>query len=227
MIDWKKKNRRREYGFLLSIFIIPVLAFLLFWVYVNFQSILNAFRIEKRGELIWSFANWKNFWLDLTSPSPMTDMKTILRNTLIFFGTNMFIILPLSLAFSYFLFKKIKLYKFFRIIFFAPSIISAAVIATLYKFMLNPSLGGVLSKILSIFNDGQEVNYLVVEGKALIAVVGYCIWTGLSVNIVLFNGAMERVPKEIIDYYAQYEFSNYSNIANKLNEWVRREQIQK
>ena len=29
------------------------------------------------------------------------------------------------------------------------------------------------------------------------------------------------VPKKIIDYYAQYEFSNYCRIANILNEWVK------
>ena len=199
MVNWKKKRKINEIGFLISVFAIPVAAFLLFWVYVNFQSILNAFRIEKRGEIIWSLNNWKNFWLDLTEPSPMTDMKLILKNTLIFFSTNMFVIIPISLIFSYFLFKKIKCYKIFRIVFFAPSIISAAVLATLYKFMLNPSIGGFLSKFLSLFNNGEEINYLVTDGKALKAVVAYCIWTGLSVDIVLFNGAMERVPKTIIE----------------------------
>ena len=37
------------------------------------------------------------------------------------------------------------------------------------------------------------------ERYAMTAVVAYCIWTGLSVNLVLFNGAMERVPIEIIE----------------------------
>lgn len=193
------KEEMQKHIFLFSIFLIPMAAFLVFWLYVNLQSILNAFRIETGGNVVWSFINWKYFWEDLTRSGAMVDMSLILRNTLIFFFTNVGVILPISFIFSYFLYKKIAGYKFYRVIFFAPNLISAAVLALLYKFMLNPSLGGTVTKLYTLLTGQASPNFLIDERYAMTAVVIYCIWTGLSVNLVLFNGAMERVPTEIIE----------------------------
>lgn len=193
------KEELQKHLFLFTIFLIPMAAFFVFWLYVNLQSILNAFRVESNGEVVWSFINWKYFWEDLTRSGSMVDMALILRNTLIFFFTNVGVILPISFIFSYFLYKKIAGYKFFRVVFFAPNLISAAVLALLYKFMLNPSLGGTITKLYTLFTGQASPNFLMDERYAMTAVVAYCIWTGLSVNLVLFNGAMERVPTEIIE----------------------------
>ena len=195
----KLRNALSKYIFLVAIYAIPIAGFAVFWVYVNIQSILNAFRLEVQGELQWSFRNWQYFWQDLTGESTFVNMPQILRNTLIFFGTNIAIILPLSFLFSYFLFKKVCGYKFFRVIFFAPNIISAAVLATLFKFMVNPSLDGIITQLYTLITNKPSPNFLMDERYALTAVVYYCIWTGFSVNLVLFNGAMERVPKDVLE----------------------------
>ena len=176
----KLRNALSKYIFLVAIYAIPIAGFAVFWVYVNIQSILNAFRLEVQGELQWSFRNWQYFWQDLT-------------------GESTFVILPLSFLFSYFLFKKVCGYKFFRVIFFAPNIISAAVLATLFKFMVNPSLDGIITQLYTLITNKPSPNFLMDERYALTAVVCYCIWTGFSVNLVLFNGAMERVPKDVLE----------------------------
>ncbi len=195
----KLKREGGKYLFLFAMLIIPLVSFCIFWVYVNFQSILNAFRLEIRGEIVWSFANWKVFFDDLTSSNGYANMPMLLRNTMLYFGVNMVIILPISFFLSYFLFKKIVCYKFFRVVFFLPNIISAAVLATLYKFMLNPSLGGIVPTLISSITGSDPQNYLLSDDYAIIAVLAYCIWTGFSVNMILFNGAMGRVPKEVLE----------------------------
>ena len=198
VIKFNKEKMRKNF-FLFTVFLIPMAAFFVFWLYVNLQSILNAFRVESGGKLVWSFINWKYFWQELTKGGAMVDMSLILWNTLIFFFTNVGVILPISYVFSYFLFKKIAGHKVYRVIFFAPDLISAAVLATLYKFMMNPSIGGTITEIYTFITGKNSPNFLMTEKYALRAVVAYCIWTGLSVNLVLFNGAMERVPKEVIE----------------------------
>lgn len=199
LIKKMNKDNLQKHFFLFTVFLIPMVAFAVFWVYVNVQSILNAFRVESGGEVVWSLINWKFFWQDLTQSGSMVDMALILRNTLIFFFTNVGLILPISFVFSYFLFKKIVGYKIFRVIFFAPNLISAAVLASLYKFMLNPSLGGTITKLYTLITGKVSPNFLITEQYALTFVVLYCVWTGLSVNLVLFNGAMERIPSEVIE----------------------------
>lgn len=196
------KKRKIDYGkylFLLAMLAIPIISFCVFWVYVNFQSILNAFRLEIRGEVVWSFANWKVFFQDLTSSNGYANMPLLLRNTMLYFGINMVVIFPISFFLAYFLFKKIFGYKFFRVIFFLPNIISAAVLATLYKFMLNPSLGGIVPTLISAITGAEPQNYLISDQYAIVAVLVYCVWTGFSVNMILFNGAMGRVPREVIE----------------------------
>ena len=195
----KLKREGGKYIFLLSMLAVPLISFCVFWVYVNFQSILNAFRIEIRGEIVWSFANWKVFLQDLTQPNGYANMPMLLRNTMLYFSVNMVIIFPISFFLAYFLFKKIFGYKFFRVVFFLPNIISAAVLATLYKFMLNPSLGGIVPTLISKLTGSAPQNYLISDDYAIVAVLIYCIWTGFSVNMILFNGAMGRVPKEVME----------------------------
>ena len=191
--DWQK------HLFVFSIFLIPTIMFLVFWLYVNIQSVLNAFRLEIGGELTWSLRNWKYFWQDLTTSNGLVNMGEIIRNTLLYFFINIGVILPLSFVFSYFLYKQIKGYKFYRVIFFAPNLISAAVLATLYKFMLNPSIEGIVPQIYTLLTGMPSPNFLMDERYALGAVLIYCLWTGFSVNLVMFNGAMERVPQEVIE----------------------------
>lgn len=195
----KGNKTLNKYIFLIVMLAIPLANFLVFWVYVNFQSILNAFRIDVRGDIIYSFANWRLFFKDLTMSGGIANLPLLLKNTLIFFFFNMLIIFPLSFLMSYFLFKKIAGYKLYRVVFFLPSIISAAVLATLYKFMLNPSLGGIVTKFYTLFTGLESPNFLMTDEHAMTAVLMYCLWTGFSVNLVLFNGAMGRIPRQIIE----------------------------
>lgn len=194
-----KQEDLQKHIFVFSVFLIPTVSFVVFWLVVNIQSVLNAFRLEIGGELQWSFRNWQYFWRDLTTSSGLVDMGMIIRNTLLYFFINVGVILPLSFVFSYFLYKQIAGYKFYRIIFFAPNLISAAVLATLYKFMLNPSIEGIVPQIYMLFTGLPSPNFLMDERYALGAVLVYCLWTGFSVNLVMFNGAMERIPQEVIE----------------------------
>lgn len=197
----KKKKSPLEKGktvFLIVFLTIPVINFLVFWLYVNFESFLNAFRIEVYGDVVFSFDNWVYFWEEISGKNPFSTTPMLFRNTLKFFSLNLFAILPLSFFFSYFLYKKIRFYKYYRLIFFLPNIISAAVLATLYKFILNPSLGGIVPTIVELFG-GEPINYLIDERYAMNAVLVYCLWTGFSVNMIIFNGAMGRVPYEVME----------------------------
>ena len=46
-----KKKKTEERLFILSFMIVPVISFLVFYVYVNFNSILMAFQLPEKGEL--------------------------------------------------------------------------------------------------------------------------------------------------------------------------------
>ena len=53
--------------FLITIFAIPILNFLIFWVYLNFSSITLAFQnVTAEGKVVWSLDNYKALFTFMT-----------------------------------------------------------------------------------------------------------------------------------------------------------------
>ncbi len=192
----KSKMTLKRKLFIIGMVSVPVLSFLVFYVYVNFNSILMAFQQLKNGEVIYSFKNFEMLFNEFANP--FSVMKESVINTLIFFSVNLFIMIPLTSVLSYFLYKKILFYKFFRVVFFLPSIISAVVLTMLYRYILSVD-GPIVALLVNIFNLPVKPEIFADSRYALTAIIIYGIWTGFGSNMILFNGAMSRIPEEIIE----------------------------
>ena len=118
-VNWKK------YAFVYGMIAFPIVQFAIFYIWVNFNSIIIAFQefdgyMEAGGEkYIWSLQNFKNFFLEWKLPN--SEVIIGLKNTLKYFIVNLVFLLPACFLISYFLYKKIAGYKAFRVIFFLPS----------------------------------------------------------------------------------------------------------
>ena len=187
-----KKSKLVEYGFVLMMTIVPFVYFLIFYVYVNFNSIKMAFEDEITGTFTLRY--FEIFWGELNSPTSVISESLI--NTLKFFVLDNIIIFPLSLFFSYLLYKKIAGYKYFRIIFFLPSIISAVVLTTLYRYILNGPISEIMAKMLNMETPPLLLNS---EKYALSSIMFYKIWLGIGMNMVIHSGTLSRIPGEIVD----------------------------
>lgn len=191
----KKTNKKRQQTmFLIIILAIPMLNWLVFWLYVNISSFVLAFQ-DPRGN--WDLINFTLLWDELTSPYGNT-IGMALKNTLKYFLSNVFIIFPLSFVISYFIYKRILCYKFFRIIYFLPAIVSGVALTTVYSNMILPQspLAAFLMKMgVNVPPEGFLMN----PKTATSAIIVYCIWTGFSSNTILMSGAMARVPVEILE----------------------------
>ena len=192
-----RKMRIRRTIFICGMLSIAVLNFLVFWLYVNFNSILMAFQQQTSKGLIWTFNNFTRFFREVR----MSDFEIGLgiKNSVLLYVVVNFFTLPLSLLFAYYLYKKVPLAGFFRVIFFLPSIISAAVLVTVFKYIVMPS--GPLNEFLSIIT-GREiyVEWVVDEKYSMFTILFYCVWTGFGGNIVLLTGAIYRIPEDVMEY---------------------------
>lgn len=187
-----KKSKIKKRIFICLMLAYPVLHFLIFWLYVNFNSILLAFKDINTQE--YTLYNFQKLFTDLANPENISRYSIF--NTIWFFITGNFIGLPLSLVFSYFMFKKVYLSKFFRVVFFLPSIISAVVLTTLYGYLLKSN--GPVNLMLSYINI-SPVEFLTSEGTILKSILFYTIWSGLGFNIILISGAISRIPVDIFE----------------------------
>lgn len=172
----------------------PLLQFSLFWVYVNYQSILLAFKLEQNGEVFITLENFRRFFIELKATSGL--MTKLIGNSLSFFPVSVFITLPLSFVFSYFLFKKVPGSSVYRVIFYLPSIISAVALTMLFRYIVSPSGPlSVLEKALKI----EPIDFLGTPRYAMKTVLFYTVWTGFGYNIVLLSSSMGRIPKELFE----------------------------
>ena len=108
----------KKYGFVVSMLIIPIISWLVFWLYSNIDMILLAFK-DVSGHF--TTQNFVSFWNELTAPGG--EIGISLRNTFLYFGLNILLVLPLSTLVAYFIFKKIFAHKVIRVLIFLPSIV--------------------------------------------------------------------------------------------------------
>lgn len=183
------KTTVSKYIFVVSMLILPIVSWLFFWLYTNIDMILLAFR-DLDG--MFTTANFKSFWIELTAPKG--EIGISLRNTLMYFGMNVLLTLPMSVVVAYFIFKKITGYKWIRVLLFLPSIVPAMVMITAFKETIKP-WGPLASLGITIRDSGLLAD----PTTATTTIMFYCFWTGISGSMLLMNGAMTRIPTEVFE----------------------------
>ena len=97
----KKKVKLRKNLFVLSIIILPLINFIVFYVIQNTGAFLMAFQKKKIDILTnepvtyWSFDNYVMIWEEFTQSNRGSELYIALRNTFKFFALGI-IMLPIS-----------------------------------------------------------------------------------------------------------------------------------
>lgn len=193
------KRKIREYLFVFGMLLLPIIQFCIFYIWINGNSIVMAFQEfdgynDNGGELYkWSLYNFQRFFNEWNNPTSVVVQA--LKNTFRYFIAGLCMV-PVSFFVAYFLYKKVWGYKFFRVLFFLPSIISAVLFVTTYKQLI--SYGGPIDAVLSLF--GIRIPPLLTDEKtATGTIIAYTIWTGLGINMILYQSAMSRIPQEVME----------------------------
>lgn len=190
-----KGKRVRKSLFITGMLLIPALNWIVFWLFVNIQSFALAFQ-DARTENF-SFGNFIEVWNLITTPIN-NELGVSILNTLKYFATSVFAIMPLCLIVSYFFYKRIFGYKAFRVIFYLPAIISSVVMVTAYSEFVNPT--GPLGAIQKAFGvTPNPVSPLSRDETATKTILIYCILVGMTTNVLLFTSGMSRIPIEVIE----------------------------
>lgn len=188
-----KRQYKGQYTIIIPVIVIATLAWLVFWLIPNFGTFFYAFQ-DMNGN--WTFDNFREMWRSLTTGGG--SLAISFKNTFTFFFLGVFVDLPLTLIVVYFCFKKIAGYKFFRIIFYLPAIISSVALTGVFKSFIatNGPLGKICESIgIYLPNEGL----LGTVETAIDTIVAYHIWTCVSSGLLLLSGTMGRIPVEILE----------------------------
>ncbi len=188
-------KKTKDYIFVALMLLIPVVHFIIFWVIVNFNSILLAFqRLDvNTGELYFTVKNFQAVFNAFKSD----ELKVALINTLLTSGFSIFFLLPWGFFITYFLYKKIPLTGVWRLFLFLPSILPAIFFTSVFKYAIYPQ--GPIGKLWELcFNKEIPTFFLEVDyGKW--AILGYFFWTNFAGQFILFMGAMARIPTQLLE----------------------------
>lgn len=195
----KKKKRHSKSAvraelFAWGVILIPLIYLIINWVFINGQTLVLAFKDDLDG---WGFTNFEKVWRGFTDPYEADNLLKVVLNTLLFWGCNEFIGVPISLLISYFIYKKTMGHKVFRVIFFLPSILPQMVLVTAFAQIIAP--GGIVESIVKVFGIKLPVEGLLhTEATAKATLVIYSLLTTACGNI-LFYSTMSRIPPELVE----------------------------
>ena len=188
----RKPSSKLQHGsnvFYAALMAFPVLQFLIFYIVVNVGSFAYAFKDQEvlaSGEIIWRFTfdNLTNWF----KGSNWQSLKGMTGKSLLYYGINLGVSIPLGLLFAYYVFKKMPASRFFRVMLFLPSIIPVAAFALTYKIILND-----VAPVL--FND-INVSF---DAKPLLYVIFYNVYVSFGASVLMYANKMFDIPPELIE----------------------------
>jgi multiple sugar transport system permease protein len=143
------------------------------------------------------FVGFNNFVEVLTDKSFLVAVK----NTMIFVGGSVIVHMILGLTFAILLNSKYlgaKTKAIFRVIFALPWMFTAAVIAVLWKMLLNPN--GVINFLLVEFNlTGEQVEWLASRDFALFSVTMINIWAGYPFFLISILAGLQGIQSDLYE----------------------------
>jgi len=143
------------------------------------------------------FAGFANYTKVLTD----ADFLAAIKNTAIFISVSTAAHLVLGLAFAMMLNTQLLsgvTKAVFRIVYILPWLFTIAVIAVIWRLLLDPS--GVVNYVLHTLGMIQQgVNWLGDPGKALWAVTFINIWSGYPFFMISLLAGLQGIPKDLYE----------------------------
>jgi len=194
-----KGRKRKKIIFYSLMMAWPVAQFAVFYLGVNVNSILLAFK-EYRYAIdgatvtgyIWSgFKNFTDSWLTLTGP----DLRMAYKISLLAFAVSVFVAMPVCLFCAYFVYKKQVGHGFFKVALFVPSVIPSLVMTMIFLYFVEDAIPGFSRQVLQREMKGLLWNLDTSLGTLLF----YSVWGGFGTTMLMYLGAMNSIDDSVIE----------------------------
>ncbi|MBR7111236.1 MAG: sugar ABC transporter permease [Clostridia bacterium] len=190
----KKIGAKNETIFLVSILAYPMLLFAIFYLGVNFNSILLAFQ-KIDVDYNYHFAGFENFAKVFADLAGDATLRMAVGNSIKIFFLTLGIGMPLEILFSFYLFKKNMAHKTIRFMVMLPSIVSGMIMCLIFKRFVEQALPNMMTLLF-----GTEIpNLLSNKDTVFGTVVFYMLWTGFSSSLILYPNAMNGINNSVIE----------------------------
>ena len=207
---FKPKNKKAISGgnvFYASIVALPLLQFIVFYDNSTGKAVIG-----------FTFDNFAYFFDKIV----FDDLWLCIKNSLLYLALNIVICIPVSLLFSYYIYKKFLLSELFKVILFLPSIVCSTAMVIFYKYFVNQGLASLLggSVIGPVYNEKQQ-GVLANEIKTFINVIIPQIWGTIVSIIVIFLAWFATNQAYLFTFYGFNANRQYQTIGYYLFNMVQ------
>ncbi len=196
----RKKKGLLFYSLMIAL---PILQFCIFYIGVNFNSILlafseHAYHQDGGGYTSYFTAGFDNFAKAFDMLKAI-DGWELFTNSLLMIVCELGISLPLAVIFSFYVYKKYHGSKLFKVVLFMPQIVSVMVFSILFKYISNDVVTEFAIKAgNAVLADGgflNNPNKLI----SLATIIFYNIWISFGVNVVMITGSMSSINPSLVE----------------------------
>lgn len=139
-------------------------------------------------------------WVGLANFMKLVQDPTFIKSI---FNTAKFVIwiipvqLGLALGMALIVNKPRKGNMFYKVAFFAPVVMSLAVISILWLYLLNPN-NGLLNAMLNKIGLASQP-FLTSPKQAMYAIIMVSAWQGAGYQMLLFLGGLQNIPRDVYE----------------------------
>lgn len=175
--------------FYVALMALPVLQFAIFYFYVNFDSFALAFQKWDPIKLRYTWDGLNNF-KEIFSKEEFSKYVQLAGRSALFGCVSVFVLTPLALIFSYYIYKKKKMSGLFSTLLYLPNIISGAVVSFIFVIFLDR---GVPIIVEALFKT--EIGPIFKGDGVFWSAFFFSFWFSFGTNVLMYTGAMKKIPE--------------------------------
>ncbi len=192
---------KKDFPFVALLLAWPVAQILVFWVFINIQSIFMAFTDTTGNLSLQSIERLFTYIANGEDHMGMDIMGLLGKSAFIWFIMNVVLWAP-NIITSYMLTRHTFGSKVFRIIYHVPGLVGGVVISTIFKelYAADSTMINLLESLGMEFPKKVQINGLLGhESTAFTTLMVQNIIMGLSGGGMILGGTFMRIPQEVLE----------------------------
>ena len=193
-------RKQRRMVFYTLMFALPILQFLLFYLYVNFNSVVMAFQDKVEIEPIGYATSFT--WDHLKNAFKFfgdEECWKMLGNSFGLLFGQLFIVTPLALLFSYYIAKGKPGSSFFRIMLYLPQVLSVVVLGALYQEIMNKVYPFIAETVFGKKDVASLMTQASTYNAQFWGAYIFTLWFSFGTNVLIYTGAMSSIDQSIVE----------------------------
>ena len=155
---------------------------------------------------VWDFTIPRKPWNGLGNYKDLFDSQSVVRPDFIrsmkatgiftLFSVPLLVVVPLAVALL--MNAKFKGRNLFRAVYFAPYVLGVAVIAVLWRYILDNNIG-LLNRYLGAIGLPDDIAWTTSTPAAWFALIGVTVWWTLGFNAVIYLAGLQDISPELYE----------------------------